>query len=138
MDAVWFPPTLLNIAAAIFLFFQLIASVGFGTALSLAVSIAYTFLVVSFACCAVTLVGLMLGQGTVARLLTWFVALQSLVATVLLAHNVMQRTVSFGEMEEARSVSALLGIATAVFVAEYGMMHSGVIWFAERSGRLIA
>ncbi|RYP47383.1 hypothetical protein DL768_006551 [Monosporascus sp. mg162] len=134
MDAVWFVPTLLNIAAAIFLFFQLIASSGFGTAVSLTVSIAYSFLVVSFSCCAVILVGLTLGQGTVARLLTWFVALQSLAATALLAHNVMQRTVSFGEMEEMRSMFALLGIATGVFVAEYGMMHSGVVWFAQRSG----
>lgn len=85
--AIWLLPTLLNVGAAIFLFFELIASSGGGNALGLFVSMLYSFAVVSLACCAVILVGLTMDEYQYGKLWTGLFALQPLGAIIWLTRR---------------------------------------------------
>lgn len=100
IDKVWLLPTLLNIGASIFLFFQSIASSGGETALSLITSIFYVFAVISVACGAIIVIGLAVADLRWGGCLVWTTALQPLAAINFLIYEVMKCKVSFGNKEQ--------------------------------------
>ncbi|KAI3316878.1 hypothetical protein HD806DRAFT_541764 [Xylariaceae sp. AK1471] len=116
VGANWLLPTLFNIAVAIFLFFQLIASSGGGNAQALFVSIILSFIIVAFACCAVILVGFAVDECRFATWVIWGFALQPFGAIVWLSRQVMIHAVSFGELDQAVSMVIDLGIEEAMLV----------------------
>ncbi|KAK9421105.1 hypothetical protein SUNI508_05953 [Seiridium unicorne] len=118
-EDIWLLPTLFNVVAAIFLFFQLIASSGGSDAASLVVSMAFSFGVISLACCAVILVGLTVGEYPLGKVIIWFFGLQPLGAIALLARAVMMHTISFHERDQVISMLAILFSAAAVLGVEY-------------------
>ncbi|KAM0815337.1 hypothetical protein AB5N19_01131 [Seiridium cardinale] len=118
-EDIWLLPTLFNVVAAIFLFFQLIASSGGSDAASLVVSMAFSFGVISLACCTIILVGLTVGEYPPGKVIIWFFGLQPLGAIALLARAVMMHTISFHERDQVISMLAILFSAAAILGVEY-------------------
>ena len=100
VDNVWLLPTLLNVGAGIFLFFQSIASSGGETAVSLIRSLFYAFAVISMACGAIIVIGLAVADLRWGRCLVWSTAVQPLAAIIFLIFQVMKHRVSFGNMDQ--------------------------------------
>ncbi|KAI0009689.1 hypothetical protein F4779DRAFT_640288 [Xylariaceae sp. FL0662B] len=116
MDAIWLLPTLLNVGAAIFLFFQMISSSGGTSAANFVAFVSSLFVIISFACCTVILVGFTL-EGC--RHAEWYVglfALQPFFATVFLSYLAMAHKLHFGELDRTHGIIIVLSIVAALAV----------------------
>ena len=135
VDNVWILPTLFNVGAGIFLFFQSIASSGGESALSLLTSLLYVFTVISVACGAVIVIGLAVADLRWGCCLVWLTAVQPLAAIIFLIFEVMNHKVSFGNMEQLRTmVFGFLGFC--VFLAmQYAIICVCICRFPTRLRR---
>ncbi|GAP92708.2 hypothetical protein SAMD00023353_9600010 [Rosellinia necatrix] len=136
VEATWLLPTLFNIAVAIFLFFQLIASSGGGDAKDLLVSIIICFLIVSVACCAVILVGFTVDDYRWASWVIWTFAMQPFGAMVLLSRQVMTHEVSLSDLDPAWSLVIYLVSATFILGVEYLSIYTVVACCGRPLGHL--
>ncbi|KAI1075578.1 hypothetical protein F5B20DRAFT_379883 [Whalleya microplaca] len=128
VHAIWLLPTLLNVGAAIFLVFQVIACSGGGNlggnASDLFASLSYSFAVSAFACCAVILVGFTLEGCQSCRWAAWCVglfALQPFAGIVWLSCLVMQHRLHFGTPDQMQGMGIVLAVAAALMVEYVGV-----------------
>jgi hypothetical protein len=108
MDRVWLFPAALNIGAVIFLFFQLIASSGNGTACALVISMAYSIFIACVSCGTTILAGLVASDLHYGGCMVWMIALQTLVAIVWLSQTVMAHNVSFDDNHQMLTMAVRL------------------------------
>ncbi|KAI1852863.1 hypothetical protein JX266_002404 [Neoarthrinium moseri] len=122
LDSAWLVPTVLNIGAAIFLFFQLIASSGGGTAGSLLISMVYSSAIICVACGAIILVGFAVSELRWGAWFIWCIAVLPLAAILWLSAIVMTHGVSFGDREQLLTMVTRLLAFSGILPTQYGVI----------------